>query len=531
MNPYQSSAFDLDLNGFRLPDGFLFGVCNSPYHSEGGYNTEAGPHNNWSAWEHEGLTERSGETNRFWTDYLPHLRKAHHTGLNAFRMGIDWARLQPSSSPYEAPEPAWDEAALDRYAEIIAAVWDHDMKPIITLHHFTHPAWLGAHLWTDPAKIAHFRAYVRRAVEGVNVRLVSANRPPIPFFVVFNEPFNTLAGPYLFGDAPPGGIRNDGASFSAATVNLLAAYARAYDLIHDLYAAHGWPAPQVGFNIVSYCIYELDKWYLDVCRARSLKVARQDVPAYLEANKAAFYAAMSPLVTARLDDFQQGYWRKCCYDYGKLFAGFDLSPLLDAIYDSPRLQKLDYIAIDCYDPLIFCRVTPDDLYPFKPPAPIGADRFDWEKLLFDPDVTREHLRLHGHNLTGLPLYILETNTGHNQPLFGAAVPRADGMTRAMFLRDILIEAVRLLQLGAPLQGFLYWTLCDNYEWGTHRSRLGLVEYDYGRHQIGDTDAFGLPMLDIYRDLIGALQSGDAARIRTVFCDPRLLSPANDRTGP
>lgn len=63
---------------------------------------------------------------------------------------------------------------------------------------------------------------------------------------------------------------------------------------------------------------------------------------------------------------------------------------------------------------------------------------------------------------------------------------------------------------------MYSTLCDNYEWGTYTSRLGLVEYDYQNHVIEDTDAFGLPMLDMYRNLITALRSNDPDKIREAF---------------
>ncbi|MEQ8675334.1 MAG: family 1 glycosylhydrolase [Aggregatilineales bacterium] len=513
---YHMSDFDIDLSGFELPDSFLFGVCNSPYHSEGNYNTDSGPHNNWSQWENDGHTERSGETNRFWDNYLPHIRKAAETGLNAFRMGIDWARLQPSSSPYEASEPQWDETAFDRYAEIIGAVYDHEMMPIITLHHFTHPAWLGDHVWTDDEKVKKFLVYVSNVVEKVNSRLVDNGYPAIPFYVVFNEPFNTLAGPYLFGDAPPGGIKNDAEAFSIATVNLLTAYVKAYDLIHAAYEQHRWQSPKVGFNIVSYCLYELDKWYLDIIRARSLNLERDAIENYLNENKQSFYKTMNALAETRLDAFQRWYWEKSRFDYAALFSDFDLTKLLDAIYESPNPQKLDYVAIDCYDPFIFSRVSMEDLYPFNPPKSIAEERFNWEKLLFDATVTREHLIMHASNLSGLPLYILETNTGMNHPLNGDPQPRSDGMTRPMFLRDILIEVIKLIQQDVPLQGFLYWTLCDNYEWGTHTSRLGLVEYDYENNVIKETDAFGFPMLRIYHDFIKALRSGDQELIRATF---------------
>lgn len=502
-----------ETKGWRLPEGFLFGVCNSPYHSEGGYNTPDGPHNNWSAWEAAGIIERSGETNRFWDDWRPQIETAARAGLNLFRMGFDWARLQPASSPDEGPEPAWDEQAFDRYAEIVGAVYDAGMEPCITLHHFTHPAWLGPHVWIDDANVALFIGYTRRAVGEVNARLVRAGYPPIWMYVTFNEPFNALAGPYLFGDAPPGNVRRDEAAFETATVNMLTAHVHCYDLIHDLYAANGWREPHVAFNIVSYSVYEIDQWYLDVVRARSLGVRREQLPAFLKARRHAFNAAMNPLARQRLDPFQRWYWATVRSRYQTMYHRFDLGALLDAIYASPRARKLDYIGIDCYDPFALAAVSFADVYQ-RPPAPagIGGERFDWTRLAFDPASMREHLRHHGVGLGDLPLYVLEITIGHNQPRGGRAEPRPDGMTRDRLLQESLREVVALLRAGTPLQGYLYWTLCDNYEWGTYRSRLGLVEYDYERHQIKETDAFGVPTLALFHDLITALRAGDPEAI-------------------
>ena len=200
-----------------------------------------------------------------------------------------------------------------------------------------------------------------------------------------------------------------------------------------------------------------------------------------------------------------------------MYGQFDYAKLLDTMYGSPRQNKLDYIAIDCYDP--FAIVTLADIFDKsqkKGDDTIGGDRFDWTKLAFYPDIVREHLRIHGKELTDIPLYILETTIGHNQPMLGKPEPRPDGLTRAIFLKEILRESIQLIQDGIPLQGFLYWTLCDNYEWGTYTSRLGLVEYDYRNRVIKDTDAFGAPNLKIFKSLIAAMQSNDPHKIRRAF---------------
>lgn len=81
--------------GFTLPDDFLFGVANAAFQVEGGYNSEGGPLNNWADYEHEGKVEKSGEAVRFWTEYPEHVELAKGMNLNAFRMSIEWARVQP----------------------------------------------------------------------------------------------------------------------------------------------------------------------------------------------------------------------------------------------------------------------------------------------------------------------------------------------------------------------------------------------------------------------------------------------------
>lgn len=78
-----------------------------------------------------------------------HVELAASLGLNAFRLGIEWARCQPSASTEPTDPPPWDETVLDHYADMVETVIDHGMQPIVTLHHFTHPLWLGVDIWLD----------------------------------------------------------------------------------------------------------------------------------------------------------------------------------------------------------------------------------------------------------------------------------------------------------------------------------------------------------------------------------------------
>lgn len=129
---------------FSLPDDFLFGVANSAYQVEGGFNGPGEPLNNWVEYENSGRAERSGEAIRFWTDYPEQVELAAGIGLNAFRMSIEWARVQPETSSNARSVPPFDVAAIEAYSDMIASVMNAGMEPVVTLHHFTSLIGLGS---------------------------------------------------------------------------------------------------------------------------------------------------------------------------------------------------------------------------------------------------------------------------------------------------------------------------------------------------------------------------------------------------
>ena len=78
-----------------LGDGFAVGVATSGYQVEGGFNGDGEPHNNWSAWEGTGRAARSGLACDFWRHPEEALDRAAAIGCNAFRLSVEWARLEP----------------------------------------------------------------------------------------------------------------------------------------------------------------------------------------------------------------------------------------------------------------------------------------------------------------------------------------------------------------------------------------------------------------------------------------------------
>src|SRR5579883_2113097 len=116
----------------RFPEGFLWGTASSAYQCEGG-NTN----NQWYRWEQQGhiLTgDRCGSASNWWVEAERDFALAEQMENNALRLSVEWSRLEPE-------EGKWDDAALDRYREMLLNLRRRHLKPMVTLHHFTDPLW------------------------------------------------------------------------------------------------------------------------------------------------------------------------------------------------------------------------------------------------------------------------------------------------------------------------------------------------------------------------------------------------------
>ncbi|WP_067651686.1 family 1 glycosylhydrolase [Nocardia harenae] len=139
-------------------------------------------------------------------------------------------------------------------------------------------------------------------------------------------------------------------------------------------------------------------------------------------------------------------------------------PAADAAINGGLLAKmapaLDYIGIDYY-------------YGLSPAA--LRTPYDFEKLWqnpLEPEGIYYALRHYARQFPGKPLYIVENGLPTDN-----GTPRADGYTRADNLRDTVYWLQRAVADGMNLIGYNYWTLTDNYEWGSYAPRFGLYTVD------------------------------------------------------
>ncbi|WP_216893738.1 family 1 glycosylhydrolase [Nocardia alni] len=106
------------------------------------------------------------------------------------------------------------------------------------------------------------------------------------------------------------------------------------------------------------------------------------------------------------------------------------------------------------------------------------------------------LRHYARQFPNKPLYIVENGmTTEN------GRPRADGYTRAGHLRDTVYWVQRAKADGVNVIGYNYWSLNDNYEWGSYTPRFGLYTVDV----VGDARLARIPTdgVGAFRDVIAA----------------------------
>jgi beta-glucosidase len=470
---------------------FLWGVATSGYQHEGGYNGPGQPHNNWCHAEVTGNVMRSGATAEFWTRYDADFQRCRDLGLNAFRLSLEWSRIQPTLTCAASPVPDFDTAALDGYADRVAACRRYGLEPIITLFHFAHPAWLGFDPWLQDATVGLFTEFVRVTATHVNRRLTDHHGcEPIRWYVTINEPNILVLNSYLGRQFPAQHPPGSGVVLRAYN-RLLAAHVRAYGVLHDLHESEGWPPPRVSLNTYCNDLYWSDKLLWDLLHSRKRGVSRARLRDYVYARARNLD---QELLSARLP-----FQRTIAYALGRVlhgvadwigyhsFDGKHFAFFLDELHAAARPETFDFIGLDYYDPFMAHAFRPPTFFDleFKSKSfrtwlmdGVTSKWWNWRSL---PEGLHFFCKYYSEDLDDSPVLIAENGMALRRKADNsAATPRYDRLRRSEHLAAHVRQVFRLRDEGVPVVGYLYWSLTDNYEWGSFTPRFGLYSIDYTR---------------------------------------------------
>lgn len=426
--PYKSRAEAARESVF--PKGFLWGVAMAAIQNEEGLD-----HSAWRDFERAGRTrEAAGRATDTWRRYEEDIDLAAVSGANAFRMSLEWSRIEPRQGQF-------DQAALARYAKVIDHCLARGMQPIVTLYHFSYPAWVdrvklpyeprkgratfydpplsifpdgnSGKGWERPGIVPAFGRYasvVARAMKGRNILWLTLNEANI----------EALNG-YLLGIVPPGQVSP--VSFARALNHMAEGHVLAYDALHAEI-----PDARVSTN------------YFMFLRRNGKKTS----------------------VMVPIDDPTEKF-------------GDALMAWKDEHGGAPR-RTVDYIAFDYYYAAAF-----DEL---------GKVTTQWKWPVHPEGMYDSAMQL--HRRYGLPLLVAENGMATHR-----GQPRPDGWTREAYLVNHVEALARAVRDGAKVMGYCYWTLSDNWEIGTWAPTFGLYRLDANDPSLRRRPT---PAVDIFRNL-------------------------------
>jgi beta-glucosidase len=399
---------------FKFPAGFLWGAATSSHQVEG-RNTNS----DWWAWEKAGrVAEPSGDAADHFHRYREDLDLARSLNHNAYRFSLEWSRIEPREGVFSAE-------GIAHYREMIEALRERGMEPVVTIYHYTLPQWLSEKGgWEHPDIEDYFERFVAR---------VSAEYGDlVRWWITFNEPVVQAFKGWILGQWPPGKLKDFPTALRVVR-HMLRAHVKAYHLIHEA-------RPDAMVSVAKHAL------------------------------------ALTPCNPKRRLD-RLSVWART-YLFNHLF--------LDALHSGalrvpglfwerlPQKRTLDFIGLNYYT-RDFVRNAGlslpglvGDICTLEHHQSVGKrNDLGWEIY---PEGLAHFLR--AYSRYKLPILITEN---------GLPVDHDEDRWTFIFLH--LWQVARALDEGIDVVGYLHWSLLDNYEWADgFRARFGLIGVDYATQQ-------------------------------------------------
>ena len=433
----------------RFPDSFLFGTATASAQVEGGLTDHS-----WYRWSEAGKIKDGSHCRRacdHWNRVTEDIALQRELHQQTHRLSLEWSRIEPD-------EGRADAAALEHYRDELQQLLTAGIRPLVTLHHFSNPAWFDAQGgWTNSDAPEAFNRYAAIVVDALG-DIVSD-------WVTINEPSVYLLFGHVFGIWPPG--RTSMADYFAGARTMIRAHLAAYRTIHRSRARRGYTDTAVG---AAHHLRLYDPAGGPLGRTASRAVCAlyyrvtQDI--FLEGmlrGRFSFPLGGRATPGARLD----------ARPTGAPGAQPGTRPTEASRSHQSRDPALpahglwsDFLGINYYtrDHVHFTP-NPGMLFGRLGVEPGAATNdLGWELY---PEGLARLVRRYAPRYP-LPIFITENGTADARDAF-----------RARYLYDHLRVLHQLIQEGFDLQRYYHWTLMDNFEWiEGEAARFGLIEVDF-----------------------------------------------------
>jgi beta-glucosidase len=434
-----------------FPAEFVWGSATAAYQIEGAVDEDGRGPSTWDVFCRRPGAVFEGHSGDVACDHYHRYRDdialMRELGLQAYRFSISWSRVLPEGRGHVNP------AGLAFYDRLVDALLEAGVQPFCTLFHWDLPQALqqrGGFLNRDMAD--WFADYASLIGQRFGDR--------IKLWVTQNEPQCYIGFGLGSGQHAPG-LRLDLSDTLLAAHNSMRAHGRSVQALRATAAG-----ARVGYVL-----------------AAQLARPASDSPADLEAARAATFAVRDQTHT------NNTWWTDpvllgCYPQDGLLLFGRDMPRFPSSDWNDLK-QPLDFLGLNIYR--AERHRAGIDGRPEPLPVPPGYPRsgVDWQPIT--PDALYYGPRFF-HERYGLPLWITENGLSTRDQIF------LDGQVhdpqRIDYMHRNLLELRRAMRDGARVEGYLAWSLLDNFEWQDgYKQRFGMIYVDYQSQQRVPKDSF------------------------------------------
>ncbi len=351
--------------------------------------------------------------------YREDIRLLAKAGCNAYRFSIEWARIEPE-------EGHFDEAEIAHYREVIDCCFENGLTPIVTLHHFSSPAWLiSKGGWGKEYVVSSFARYVSYVMRHLDRKL--------PYICTINE-------------------ANMGGQLGAVAADMMKAGKRKDGDIQV--------GQNTGLDLKAIALSMIEQGRVFHVNPLAVNTFLQPRKPQQEEIVMRAHQAAKAEIKMQYPDTKVGLTLSL-FDYQPIAGGEEQSEKFwqkDFGWYLPYIREDDFLGVQNYTRKIV------DANGTREPAP--------EALLTQMGYEDYPLSI-GHVLgrvsLDFPGELIVTENG---------IATDDDNRRCEFIREAFKGVIAAKALGLNITGYCYWSLLDNFEWQAGYSKtFGLIAVD------------------------------------------------------
>jgi len=368
--------------------------------------------------KHSDFVESSGMAVDHYNRYAEDIKYLADAGCNAYRFGIEWARIEPE-------EGKFDQNEIAHYRQVLQCCHENGITPMVTLYHFSSPAWLISRGgWCKEYVVSAFARYTRKVVQELG--------DLTPYICTINEANMGFQLHKVIQDMMKAGQKEGGVQVGQNT----------------------------GLDMKSIILGMFEQGKAFRCNPFGINTFLK--PRSQEKDKivmAAHQAAVKEIKTLR-PEIKVGLTLSL-FDYQPTADGKEAAARLwheDFGFYLPYFRQDDFLGVQNYSRKIV------DASGAREPAdgaPVTQMGYEDYPASISHVLCTVSADFHGE--------LIVTENG---------IATSDDSRRCQFIREALegIQAIR--NDGIPVKGYLHWSLLDNFEWQAgYAKTFGLIAVD------------------------------------------------------